>query len=73
VKNIGHQWRIRPVPSTLAICRMCRIERVCSAFDHDLRGHLCDEDAFHVRNAEAALAGAGIELEPTDSIISNPL
>ena len=66
--NEHHNWRIRPVPSVLAICVVCRVERVCTAFDHDLRGHLCDEDAAQVRNAEDALACAHLE-QPTDSIL----
>jgi len=69
MSNERHHWRINKVPDVLEICVLCRLERVCNAFDHDLRGHLCAEDLEFSRNAEDALKGARIVVEPVASIL----
>lgn len=67
-QNARHQWRIRKVPDVMANCVVCGHHRVCDAYDHDLRGHVCAVDYELVREAEEVLAEAHIE-QPTDSIL----
>lgn len=66
--------RLTAIPRRMSRCVLCGHVSDCTAYDHDLRGDLCEgrdgdegcEDA--VRNAEDALALAGLVI-PTASIL----
>lgn len=72
MKNTRHKWRVQQVPAVMETCVVCETERVCVAYDHDLRGHACIEDFLNLTHAEDALAEAQLE-QPTDSILGDSI
>lgn len=78
--NVRHHWRLRCIPPTTSPCILCDSfypstqPVICSWFDHDLaalaphRGHVCNDCAPLLRDAEVLLVGAGMNA-PSDSIM----
>jgi hypothetical protein len=71
--------RIRPIPRRMARCTLCGHIRDCAAYDHDLRGEICEDTPdqpdgceFAVINAEHALHDARLAIS-TDSILEGGL
>jgi hypothetical protein len=60
--------RVQPVPVRMARCAVCSHVANCNAYDHDLRGDICEEDFAFVHAAEIYLRKARLAI-PRDSIL----
>jgi hypothetical protein len=77
-KNVGHQWRLQPIPGRQAACVICAAVdpvtyrlSVCAAFDHDLRGEICPDCVGLVQNAEVGLVTFAKCCTPNDSMMED--
>ncbi len=62
--------RIQPVPRRLSTCRVCGHITDCVAYDHDLRGDICEQCELPVAIAEKNLRDAQLAV-PTRSLLDD--